>query len=284
MTGIVQTLSRMTDTAVREWVSIEDPEEERTWVFDVAFLLSGWECIFGRGCKGVLDHDATELVEGCCSHGAHLTDTDDIDRVQEYAQRLTPDQWQMRKEGLARGILRRQGKETLTRRVKGACVFLNRPGFEGGPGCALHRAALEIGDRPLNWKPEVCWQLPLRREDTVASDGHVTSTVTQWDRKHWGEGGDEFHWWCTESPEAFIGKSPVYVTMREELVAMSNEIVYLELAAYLDKVRRRRGMNRALPHPAVAAGPEGNGRPVKLTQTRKARSPGQRPADVVRQS
>jgi len=284
MTGMIQTLSLMTDTAVvREWVSIEDPEEERTWVFDVAFMLSGWECIFGRGCKGVLDHDTTELVHGCCSHGAHFTDQADIDRVQEYAQRLRPDQWQMRKEGLARGLLRRQGQETLTRRVKGACVFLNRPGFEGGPGCALHRAALEAGERPLDWKPEVCWQLPLRREDSVATDGHVTSRVAQWDRRHWGEGGDDFHWWCTESPEAFIGKSPVYVTMRDELIAISNEPVYLELAVYLDTVRRRRGSNRALPHPAVEPRAAA-ARPVELGQTRKGRSPGQRPAEVVRQS
>ena len=41
----------MTETA-REWISFEDPTEERTWVFDVTFLLSRWECIFGRGCQG----------------------------------------------------------------------------------------------------------------------------------------------------------------------------------------------------------------------------------------
>ena len=27
----------------REWISFEDPTEERTWVFDVTFLLSRWE-------------------------------------------------------------------------------------------------------------------------------------------------------------------------------------------------------------------------------------------------
>jgi hypothetical protein len=32
-----------------EWLSFEDPEEERTWVFDVTFMLSHWGCIFGRG-------------------------------------------------------------------------------------------------------------------------------------------------------------------------------------------------------------------------------------------
>ena len=264
--------------AVREWVSIEDPDEERTWVFDVAFLLSGWECIFGRGCQGVLDHDATELVHGCCSHGAHFTDQEDIDRVLNYTQRLRPDQWQFRKEGLAKGVIRKQGEETISRRVKGACIFLNRPEFPGGAGCALHRAALEAGERPLDWKPEVCWQLPLRREDSVAADGHVTSTVAQWDRRHWGGGGEDFHWWCTEAPDAFIGKRPVYETMRDELVAISNEQVYAELVEYLSAIRRRRGANQPLPHPAVA------GRPVALGQTRNGRSPGHSAAPVVRQS
>ncbi len=47
-----------------EWVSFEDPEEARTWVFDVTFLLSRWQCIFGRGCQGVLTGPAEELVAG----------------------------------------------------------------------------------------------------------------------------------------------------------------------------------------------------------------------------
>ena len=41
--------------------------------------------------------------------------------------------------------------------VDDACVFLNRPDFPGGPGCALHRAALDAGERPMDWKPNVCW-------------------------------------------------------------------------------------------------------------------------------
>ena len=58
----------------------------------------------------------------------------------------------------------------------------------------------------MTLKPEVCWQLPLRREDQVDDDeGHVTSVIRQWDRRHWGKGGREFHWWCTEAPDAFVG-------------------------------------------------------------------------------
>ena len=54
----------------------------------------------------------------------------------------------------------------------------------------------------------------------MADDGHVTSTIRQWDRRHWGEGGQQFAWWCTEAPDAFVGTRPVYVEMEAELTAM----------------------------------------------------------------
>jgi hypothetical protein len=233
-----------------EWVEFEDPEEERTWRFDVTFLLSSWTCIFGRGCQGVLTGPAPELVQGCCSYGAHFTDDEDVARTRAAAKTLDDATWQFRSRASKGGIVRRQSDGTrITRLVDGACIFLNRPGFPGGPGCALHRAAVERG-RPIHeLKPDVCWQLPLRREDTVADDGHVTSTVGQWDRKHWGPGGDEFHWWCTEAPEAFTGRRPVYEEMAGELEAMTGPEVATMLRAYLDDRRAPGGV--PLPHPVV---------------------------------
>ncbi len=77
-----------------EWVSFEDPAEQRTWRFDVTFLLSHWECIYGRGCQGVLTGPAPEMEQGCCSYGAHFTSADDLARVKTAARSLTPDQWQ----------------------------------------------------------------------------------------------------------------------------------------------------------------------------------------------
>ena len=47
------------------------------WQIDVTFLLSSWQCIFGHGCQGVLTEPAPELVQGCCSYGAHASDKKD---------------------------------------------------------------------------------------------------------------------------------------------------------------------------------------------------------------
>ena len=232
-----------------EWVSFEDPEEYRLWVFDVTFLLSGWECIFARGCQGVLTGPAPELVQGCCSYGAHFTDDADVARVRRAARRLRVADWQYHREGRD-GVVETAADGTRTTRlVDDACIFLNRPGFPAGAGCALHQMALREGRPPLETKPDVCWQLPLRREDRTEDDGRVVTTVSQWERRHWGAGGEEFHWWCTEAPEAFGGRRPVYKAMAPELRALAGEAVYRRLAAYLDS--RRKGPTVALPHPAV---------------------------------
>jgi hypothetical protein len=233
-----------------EWVSFEDPEEERSWVFDVTFLASSWTCIFGRGCQGNLTGPAAELTQGCCSYGAHFTDEEDVARVVAAAETLTPEQWQFRAQGRRRGIWRTTSDgEMVSRLVDDACIMLNRPGFPGGAGCALHRAALDRGERPLDLKPNVCWQLPLRREDAVADDGHVTSTIRQWDRRHWGDGGAEFHWWCTEAPEAFVGTQPVFRELRDELIEMTGPAVFAMLESYL--AAKAAAPVTFLPHPAV---------------------------------
>lgn len=235
-----------------EWVSFDDPEELRTWLFDLTFLMSRWKCIFGNGCQGVLTGPAPELVQGCCSYGAHFTDEEDVARVVASAATLTAEHWQFIDQGLTKSgklkvIKVNKEGETVTRQADGACIFLNRPGFASGPGCALHQAALARGERPLDLKPNVCWQLPLRREDQEDGDGHVTSRVIQWDRKHWGEGGDEFHWWCTEAPEAFVDRRPVYETMRDELVEMVGAPIYALLLTYLQS----RPSSSYTPHPAT---------------------------------
>ena len=43
--------------------------------------MSNHRCIFGEGCQGVLDADATDMMQGCCSYGAHFVDDDDVQTV-----------------------------------------------------------------------------------------------------------------------------------------------------------------------------------------------------------
>jgi hypothetical protein len=230
-----------------EWLSFEDPEESRTWLFDVTFLLSRWRCIYGAGCKGVLTQESPELAQGCCSYGAHFVDDADRDATVAAAATLTDDVWQFRAQAGRKGVLTRQDGAWTTQLHKGACIFLNREGFAAGPGCALHLAALRRGTHPMTLKPEVCWQLPLRRVDSTDELGHVTSTLREWKRRDWGEGGREFAWWCTESHDAFVGGQTVLSSMAEEVRAMVGPVAHgLLLAALAERT------TPPLPHPAVA--------------------------------
>jgi hypothetical protein len=219
-----------------EWISFDDPDEDRTWMFDVTFLESSWTCIFGRGCRGVLTQPTPAAQQGCCSYGAHCTGTEDKDRVTEAARRLTPELWQRRprRSNPADHVFRQtRDGQWMTRLSAGACIFLNGPDFPGGSGCALHLLARREGVAPHTVKPDVCWQLPLRREDLRGDDGHVVSVVRQWERRDWGAGGAEFAWWCTEAPEAFVGTIPVHHALRDELRALVGPAVHALLDAAL---------------------------------------------------
>ena len=244
----------MTADDVHEWVSFEDPDELRTWMFDATFLRSNYRCIWGCGCQGVLDEPSEQLQQGCCSFGAHFVDDDDVQTVVRAFVKVRPEHMQFHAKAVKGGFLRagdapdRPGEEapTVTRLVDDACIFLNRPGFEGGAGCALHIAAVAAGERPLDWKPNVCWQLPIRLDESTDVNGHVVSRIREWKRRDWGDGGAEFAWWCTEAPEAFSGAEPVYVAMRDELVEMVGLGVYELLVELLDRAAAVR-----VPHPAL---------------------------------
>jgi hypothetical protein len=233
-----------------EWFSFADPEYDRTFMVDLTFLRSRWTCIYGRGCQGVLTGPAAELEQGCCSYGAHFIDDADVATVEAAVERLTPEQWQFRKRAMKPGGKGWLSTETdgtrTTRLVDGACIFLNRPGFPGGAGCALHVGAVAAGERYMDWKPDVCWQLPLRLEEHADDHGHVTSILREWKRRDWGEGGAEFHWWCTDSADAFVAEDSVYHTMRNEIVELVGQTAYDIIGEHL-----AREAATPLPHPAV---------------------------------
>jgi hypothetical protein len=224
---------------------VEIVRPDTVWRFEREFLESNWTCIFGRGCKGILAHDATDLNQGCCSLGAHFGDGPagqaEAMNVDAYAAMLTPEQFQFHHVAQARstgddptganGIFG-DAERTHTRVVDGACIFLNRPGFAGGEGCALHIAALDLDEAPTDWKPSVCWQLPLRIDwEEIDADTEV-ATVRRWTRSDWGDHGATMAWCCTErseGAEAYSADERVIDSMADSLSALAGDEVYVEL-------------------------------------------------------
>ena len=202
-----------------------DPVDGTRWSIDVGFLASTWRCRWEDGCLGILDEPAPELGQGCCSVGAELLDEDEARTVTALGLSLDPERFEFHREAAAGGVVRQNGGGTRsTRVVDGACIFLNRPGFGGGAGCALHLAAVEEGESPIDWKPSVCWQLPLKVEHAESEDG-PERVLRRWRRSDWGAGGETMAWCCTEfesgaSVTAYDGDRPVVDTMAAELTAL----------------------------------------------------------------
>lgn len=248
----------------REWYEFVDPDDsDHVITADLTWLLSRWNCVFGTpACHGII---ASRPSDGCCTHGAYLSDEEDREKLAAGVAMLTKDDWQFFDLGPADDPLDEggylveaddlEGEPALkTRLHDGACIFLNRPGFPAGQGCSLHSMALRKGLEPLTVKPEVCWQLPMRREEewvTRPDDTEVLkTTITEFDRRGWGEGGHDLDWYCSGSPEAHTGAKQVFESYRPELVELIGENAYEVLAA---ACRRRTELGLVAVHPATAA-------------------------------
>jgi hypothetical protein len=188
----------------QRWLSFLD-DEDTTWLFDLTFLESGWSCTFGTTCKGT--EPADNGARGCCAHGAHLIETEEQELIAEAAARLDAQVWQNRDLVVTDDdLFDTVDGDMVTRTVDDACIFLNDRSFAGGHGCALHIGAVQAEERPLDWKPAVCWQVPFRLEEYQDGSGTRTVAVRAWRRSDWGDGGADFGWWCTEDlPKAVPG-------------------------------------------------------------------------------
>ena len=236
----------------RAWVEFPDPaDDEQVFRCDLTWLTSRWNCIFGSGCQGI---KAGRADDGCCTLGAHFSDEDDEKRVAGYVARLTPDIWQHHDVGTASGwVSQDEDGERQTRPYNGSCIFQNRPGFAGGAGCSLHILALKEGREPLETKPDVCWQLPVRRtfdwierpDDTKV----LQVSIGEYDRRGWGPGGHDLHWWCTSATSAHGAGDPVYVSYRPELIELMGKEGYGRLVE-LCEARLASQLPLFAPHPA----------------------------------
>jgi hypothetical protein len=198
------------------------------WRFDRRFLTSNWTCIWGRGCQGIGPIAVPELGYGCCSLGAELDGMDEALTLAANADALSPDLFQFHAEAAADGVFRDEARDA-TRVVDGACIFLNRVGFAGGAGCALHLAAVRADESPIDWKPSVCWQLPIKVDWVMRDDDVEVATVRGWERRDWGDDGPGMAWCCTEGTDAYVGGRPVVDSLADELTEIVGHTVYVEL-------------------------------------------------------
>jgi hypothetical protein len=207
---------------------------ERVWRFDARFLRSSWRCIYGGGCRGLHRTQDPLRADGCCTEGAAFTDGEDFAIVSRAVAKLDPARWQYAATAKRIGWFKRLPNGLVgTRVVDGACIFLNRPGFVTGAGCALHFASLDRGERPIDGKPNVCWQFPLRRTNTVDVDGVEVSTIHPWVASDWKATGGERSWFCTSASEAFTAVDPVWQTLADELREITGAAVYESLIEVL---------------------------------------------------
>ncbi|QIK74520.1 hypothetical protein [Nocardioides piscis] len=242
----------------RAFVEFADPADaDQIFRCDLTWLTSSYTCIFGQGCQGIYA-DAPDT--GCCTLGAHFADKDDESRVATFVAQLTPDTWQFHprraKVKKADWIETDDDGDRKTRTLEhdgqSACVFHNRADFappdgrgeQIGAGCALHLLALQQGRNPLETKPDVCWQLPIRRTFRTVERTDATSYtevgIGEYDRRGWGSGGHDLDWYCSGNTEAHVALEPVFVTHSAELTELMGPAGYAELVRHCEAHVRSR--------------------------------------------
>lgn len=253
----------------RDWLEFTDPHDpHHVFSVDLTWLESHFSCQFGSArCRGL---DSSHPDVGCCGHGAYLADDTDRDQLYDAVSRMPACYWQRRSEILGDFDFPKDSDELepwlvwdeldgedgepepalKTPVVDGACIFANRTGWATGTGCALHQWAVAEGEDLTVVKPEVCWQLPLRRQEAYEERTEgveiLRTTIGEYDRRGWGGGGEDFDWYCSGDPVCHTAEEPLWKTQRIELIAIMGQAAYDILAAHLEK---RNGLGLS-PHPA----------------------------------
>jgi len=229
----------------RAWVEFVNPEDESEVMrCDLTWLTSRYSCIFGQGCQGIYK---TSPDVGCCTLGAHFADKEDEERTASYVKQLDETLWQFRpdKKKVKKSdwvdVDDESERKTMVVEYDGqeACIFHNRADFHLGSGCALHALAFTLEKNPLETKPDVCWQLPIRRtfRNVKRQDGseYTEVSIQEYDRRGWGPGGHDLDWYCSGNTEAHVAAEPLYITSAPELVALMGQGAYDELARHCEE-------------------------------------------------
>jgi hypothetical protein len=120
----------------------------------------------------------------------------------------------------------------------------------------LHQWAVATGEDLTVVKPEVCWQLPLRRleawEERADGEEILRTTITEYERRGWGNGGEDFDWYCTTAPACHENALPLWQSCEAELRALMGDECFEVLAGHL---RERAALFDAQGLPPAALSP-----------------------------
>lgn len=236
---------------VTEWLEFDDPaDDKRRFSVNLNFMASNWSCIFGKGCPGIFGAgDAYTLDDvGCCHDGVYFENKQDFDHTADMVKQLTDEDWDatLSRNAMSGGWYRKAPYADLaaedapykTRVFQRGCIFSNRAngtvGNTGKTGCAFHHLAARTGQDVTDVKPTVCWTDPLRVVEEDEDDGSRIVTIRAWDSDDWNTNenfdGDDHEdvvkWFCTDTPDAYLGTSAVIHTMEHELRKIMGDVGY----------------------------------------------------------
>jgi len=198
------------------WVEVTNQESGNKWMVDMDWLLSGYHCIWGKGCKGA-HHSSAGSDSGCCGIGVTCW-RDDRKRVRRVAKRLRPEDWQEYGKRRLFTIRQRSFQTRLRKHADGSkskCIFYNDADF-GKPGCALHVAAQSHGENYIDWKPRACSNVPI----AAVWDDVMQAFVLRLIRSDHDWTGTDY--WCGDDPEAYQNDQHTFMTMADELEYIVN--------------------------------------------------------------
>jgi hypothetical protein len=242
--------------ATMEWLeyTLDNPlfDKPVRYRVNASFYNSHWSCQYGS-CPGILMTGANEPDMACCQIG--VTFGTDFERVAEAVAELTPADWDH-----AGTDWQDRWYYTKKRKVKGktvhvpagtqlgerGCILANEAGGPAGkPGCALHHLAVRTGRPIWETKPDICWQIPFAVTHQEFEDEYVV-TVDGSVAQAWGcDDSDEIGhlgYWCTETPDAYVGLDPVWVSAEGELRQLMGDFGYEQMAERLRTTWRGLGM------------------------------------------
>jgi hypothetical protein len=236
-----------------DWLTFPAPDDpEHQFRVNVSFMLSNYECIWGRGCHGLLNR-AVQPDVACCERGVTFMDDDDFAHVSEMVSELTAEDSDHIGHIRTRGWYQSSssGRPYKTRKLAGGCIFSNRTGGPTGkPGCAFHHLAARTGRHPSETKPFICWSLPLNfsSEEAIEPGGRTTTIVSAFTADAWGgtddseepDGRGHMGYWCVDTPDAYRGTRPVYRSMERELRKAMGDAAYERLVELLDEIEQPR--------------------------------------------